>query len=120
MALNWLWSEKCGEATLKQGDKEFALSLYTGNAFLIMLNEYEQDGEEMYSMFSFWVDEQHMKNMLGLNKKGGYTENHYAEGWSHLTKFRLSKQKCRNINKIVPALVKAFDNIDIEIYSEEV
>jgi len=78
MALNWLWSEKCGEATLKQEDKKFTLDLYTGNAFLIMLTNYEKNGDTYWDVFSFWVDEQHMKNMLGLNKKGGRTSRSSA------------------------------------------
>lgn len=74
MALHWQWEDKCGEATLVQmhegeDDKVFTLSLYPGNAYLIMLHEREEDGKDVWSMFSFWADKDHMKNMLGLNKK---------------------------------------------------
>lgn len=116
MALYWDWKEKCGEATIVQeydGERhEYTLSLYTGNAFLIMLNEYEEDGKQMYGMASFWVDEGHMKRCLGLDKKGGHTTNIHRD----MTKIRLHKTKCRNLKKIVPALVQAFDNLTIEIY----
>lgn len=123
MALHWQWDEKCGEATLVRdmGDdeeREFKLGLYTGNAYLIMLCEYEENGTEMWNMFSFWADKAHMKNCLGLNKKDGCTENMYATKYQKITKFRLNKGKCRYIKDIVPALVQAFDNIDIEIYKE--
>ena len=37
MALNWNWKEKCGEAVIQQGEKEWTISLYQGNAFLIVI-----------------------------------------------------------------------------------
>lgn len=124
MALVWDWSEKCGEAIWveRRGDKdvEFTLSLYEGNAFLIILNEYtdKETGKEMYNLFSFFLDEQHMKNCLGLGK-GADKSNMFCEDGQRMKAFRINKSRCRNINKIVPLLVKAFDNIDISIYSEE-
>lgn len=125
MALHWDWNEKCGEATLVQvvqdgKEHEFKLGLYTGNAFLIMLSQWQEDGKDMWNMFSFWADKAHMKNCLGLNKKEGYTENMYDVNVyrGRITKFRLNKTKCRYIKDIVAALVQAFDNIDIEIYKE--
>ena len=72
MAIQWKWDEKCGEATLRQtaGDdaREFTLSLYTGNCYLILLHEFEEDGKQMYNMHSFWADKKHMENCLGLTK----------------------------------------------------
>lgn len=123
MALHWQWEEKCGEATFVQmhegeEDKTFKCGLYTGNAFLIMLNEWEEKGETYWSMSSFWVDKVHMKNCLGLNKKEGHTDNIYDTPYQKLTKIRLHKTKCRYIKDIVAALVQAFDNIDIEIYTD--
>lgn len=123
MALRWDWDEKCGEVTLVQmhpdeEDREFTLTLYTGNACLIMLHEFVEDGEERYSLANFWADKAHMKNCLGLNKREGYTENIHNTPYQKFTKFRLNKNKCRYIKDIVPALVQAFDNIDIEIYTD--
>lgn len=123
MALRWNWDEKCGEATLVQmhpdeEDREFTLTLYTGNACLIMLHEFVEDGEERYSLTNFWADKAHMKNCLGLNKREGYTTNIHNTPYQKFTKFRLNKNKCRYIKDIVPALVQAFDNIDIEIYTD--
>lgn len=60
-----------------------------------------------------------MKNCLGLNKKGGYTENIHNKPYCKLTKIRIDKKKCRYTKEIVTALVQAFDNIEIEIFSEE-
>ena len=127
MAIRWDWKEKCGEATFldrlhKAGeeDKEFTVSLYTGNCTLIMLYEWkDKDGETLWNMFSFWADKNHMKNCLGLNKKEGYTDNDYNSGYYKMTKIRLDKAKCRYINDIVPALTKAFDDLTIEIYNSD-
>lgn len=125
MALRWNWDEKCGEATFvdtfreEDGPKTYTVNLYVGNAYLIFLNEWEEDGHNMYSLSTFWADKEHMKNCLGLNKKGGYTENIHNKPYSKLTKIRLNKSKCRYTKDIVTALVQAFDNIEIEIFSEE-
>lgn len=124
MALHWQWKDKCGEASLVQmhegeENRVFTLSLYTGNAYLIMLHEREEEGEEVWSMFSFWGDKEHMKNMLGLNKKEGYTDNYYASPYHKITKIRLNKRKCQYFREIVAALARAFDDLSIEIYTEE-
>ena len=124
MGLNWLWSEKCGEATLEQNwsDGEihkFQLSLYKGNAYLIFINEWtEANGTEKYSVWGFWCDKEHAQNCLGLNKKMGHTENLYASGNDHLTKFRLNKAKYKHTKDLVTMLAQAFDNLTIEIYSD--
>lgn len=119
MALNWRWEDKCGEATIVDiENREHTLNLYEGNAFLIFLREYEEDGHNMYSLWSFWADKEHMKNCLGLNKKKGYTSNIYEYGSSKIVKMRFNKDKCRYLKDITTALVQAFDNINIEIYKE--
>ena len=124
MSLNWSWSEKVGEltadvdvrengATVK---KEHTFTLYQGNAFLIILNEFTEDGVEKYDLYSFFADEYHAKNMLGMNKKDGYTDNIIARwGWK---KIRINKKKYSYTQKLVDLLVKGLDNITIEIYSE--
>lgn len=124
MSLNWNWNNKCGEATLTQTingkERNFTLSLYNGNAYLIFLHEYQNEsGQDVYDLHSFWADKEHMKRMLGLDKKHGYSENCHADGLSRITKFRLNKKKCRNFTDIVAAVAKAFDDVTIEIYSEE-
>lgn len=123
MALHWDWKEKCGEITVVQmheGEeaREFKLGLYTGNACLIMLNEWEENGEKYWSMSSFWADKQHMKNCLGLNKKDGYDSNIYSTPYNKWTRVRLNKKKCRYFKDIMAAITQAFDDITIEICSE--
>lgn len=115
MALNWRWEEKIGEALFDYNDKQVIVNLYQGNAYLIFINEYNENGKDMYSMFSFWVDESHMKNCLGLNKG---TDNIYTDESCKLREIWFDKNY-RYLNKVVPALVKAFDNIDIHIWSRK-
>lgn len=124
MSLNWNWNDKCGEATLvqKRDDKEYeyTLTLYDGNAWLIMLHGHEDErGEVVYDLHSFWADKEHMKRMLGLDKKHGYKDNYHEEDWSKITKFRLNKDKLTHFKDIVPAIAQAFSNVTIEIYSDE-
>lgn len=124
MALNWLWKDKCGEALLVQeydGERhEFTLSLYEGNAELIMLHEYKNEkGENMYEMHAFWVDKGHMKRCLGLEANcDGTKYNIHSEGWSKIEKFRFNKAKSRHYKEIIKALVEAFDEITIEVFTE--
>lgn len=101
-----------------QGDKEFLLHLYQGNAFLILTHEWEEEGKKKAEVIGFFLDEYHAKNCLGLNKKEGHTDNIYDNGWQRLAKVRLNKKKYRYTDKLVNLLAKAFDNIAIEIYAE--
>lgn len=116
MAIQWRWDEKCGEAVLRQTSggetRDFTLSLYTGNCYLIFLHEFVEDGEERYSMSSFWADKKHMENCLGLSKG---SHNIYS-GYQTFTRFRLDMNKCRYWKTIVPAIKKAFPDIVIELY----
>lgn len=124
MSLNWSWSNKCGEVNYEyetiEGKKETTFSLYEGNAFLIFINEYKEDDQDMYTLWSFWADETHAKRMLGLDKKypDTYGNNSYENKRDRITKFRLNKAKSRNWKKIVKLLAEAFDNVDIELYTE--
>ena len=124
MALHWLWSEKCGEAIIRQNfarrDEEpeiheFTLCLYKGNAQLIFLYEYtdEETGKAMYSMNRFWADETHMKRMLGLDKK--YKETYGENQETDIVKFIFYKGKHSGLKKMVSAIAEAYDNIEIVI-----
>ena len=120
MSLNWSFKEKCGEVTLRQGEREFTLSMYQGNAYLIFLSEWKEDDKDMYSLYSFWADKSHAKRMLGLAKgSDGEKMNYYQDGYDKFTKFRFNKTHCRDLSEIVGLIVKAFRNIEIEIYEEE-
>lgn len=121
MALQWDWNEKCGEATIQQtwdGETtEHTVSLYQGNAFLIMLNEFEEDGKDMWSMSNFFVDKDHAKRCLGLDKNYSDT-NIFDKDIHRLTRIRLNKAKMRksDFKVLVTMLTQAFDKITIEVY----
>lgn len=123
MALNWEWNAKCGEIVVRHdfGDRkeDVTLSLYEGNAYLIMLHEFEEDGKNKYELFSFWADAYHMKNCLGLNKRQGYDRNMYAGPCDQFLKVRLNKAKCRRYKEIIAALIQAFEDLTIEIFSDD-
>jgi len=122
MALYWEWKDKVGEAVFlnMQTNKEYTISLYKGNAFLIFINEYketDENGEEhnMYNLFSFFCDEEHGKRCLGLVKN---TDNMFNDEYCRLTKIRINKDKYPYTKKLVSMLIKAFDEITIELFKE--
>ena len=129
MALKWLWSEKCGEIEVVQmhpeeEDRKFTLSLYKGNAYLIMTHEYkdEKTGDDMYSMYGFFADKDHAKNCLGIAKGKARLDdchNLYDTPYQKFTKLRLNKKKHPYWKDLVAMFAEAFDNITIEIFSEE-
>lgn len=120
MAVQWQWSDKCGELIIEQtfdGEtKEYTKTLYEGNCFLIILNEWDEGESHMYSLYTFFADEKHAKRCLGLEK--GY-ENLWDEGFDTVKKLRINKKKCRNWKKIITLFSQAFDNLEIEIYTED-
>ena len=122
MALTWQWNNKCGEAVVRQefgGEvKEYTKTLYEGNAFLIFLNEWNEDGVDKYSLYTFFADEAHAKICLGLDKKKGL-DNILDDGVTKLIKLRINKKKCRQWRKVVTLFAQAFDNLEIEIFTEE-
>ena len=119
MALQWNWNESVGTAVIESKHenevKEIPITLYEGNAYLIMLHEYNKDGTDVYDMVSFFCDKTHMNNCLGITKG---LHNILDEDYCRLKKIRLNKKKSHYYKTIISALVKAFDNIEIEIYSE--
>lgn len=74
MALQWQWKEQIGELDIMQGDKKFTLTVYTGNAMLILLHE----NEKSWTMYNFFTDRTHFNNC----KKD--KEWNYAEEWREL------------------------------------
>lgn len=122
MALQWHWDKKIGKAVfdglyLNDPTKEVTINLYEGNALLIMINEYKnkETGNDMYDLFGFFSDKTHMNKCLGLEK--GYTNIYTSNG--RLKKISFNKAKSKNYKQIIPALVEAFDDIEIKIYTEE-
>ena len=82
MALNWRWDRKVGEATFYNPvtGKKYKTSLYVGNAFLISLYLYKENGEDMYTVHRFFCDEGHAKRCLGLAKCADGTKDNSYNG----------------------------------------
>lgn len=83
-----------------------------------MLTEWNEDGIDKYALYTFFADETHAKNCLGLTKNHDniFTNGGYG---AEIVKIRINKKKSRNYKKIVSLFAQAFDNIDIEIFSGE-
>lgn len=85
MSLNWNWNECIGYRTVRdeRNNTEWYEKIYHGNALAIFINEYDENGKEMYQLMDFWADETHMKRMLGYPIKGetkqecSYTKPYY-------------------------------------------
>lgn len=128
MSLNWLWKDKCGEIVFEQtrgtGENEktfeYTLSLYEGNAFLIMIHEYKDDnGNDIYNMYSFFVDKTHAKKCLGLQKNSdGKLNNIFEGGFDTFKVLRINKAKSRNYKDIISMFAQAFEKITIEVYTD--
>ena len=115
--LRWEWDECCGtlEKEVTRGDEisYFTYHLYQGNALLILIAEWEENGQEMYTVRDFWVDKEHMNNCLGLTK--GHHNIHTE--WKKITFYR-DKVRPKDLVTICTALVKAMPSITIEIKGE--
>ena len=110
MAIEWEWSKKCGKATFTREDGyTYTSNLYVGNCFLIIINEWEEDGKGKYALNSFFVDSQHMERCL---KNNIFTE------YDKLISITINKAKCRNYKEIVALLAEYMDDIDISVYKD--
>ena len=128
MSLNWEWTDKMGEViyTDDRYDPEhpYVTNIYQGNALMIWCNEWATDPSKpmtpdntSYSLGNFCIDIDHLRNMLGLNAKKGYsTENLFNR--YHIKLLRLNT-RYKSVPKIVAELAKAHTNIAIELYYED-
>ena len=107
MSLNWNFNNRAGVIVLPSGQM---LTLYQGNAYLIMLNETPDE----YTLVSFWADAEHMRNCLGLTK--GFSNCYVTplDDWTG-ARWILYKDNCKNASKIAEALVRAFDAVTVRV-----
>lgn len=104
MALNWDWNDKMGICTYENGHTS---QLYRGNAFIIAINEYE---DEAYTLAWFASDANHMKNMLGLTKEYDNIFTDYG-----IVSFSLDT-RYKETAQLIQMLAKARMKISIELY----
>ena len=89
--LRWNFDDKIGEAVIRQGDREYTMNLYDGNAFLIFVDEYKDvEGKEMYSVWLFFADEEHAKSCLGLSKNN---DGNIFDERNELVRIRINKKE---------------------------
>ena len=126
MSLNWEWTDKMGEVIYTDDcydpNHPYATNIYQGNALMIWVNEWANDPSDptagtSYSLGNFCADIDHLRNMLGLNAKKGYSTENLFNGYN-IKLLRLNT-KYKYVPKIVAELAKAHTNIAIELYYEE-
>lgn len=126
MSVNWNWENKVGTLEIADpcgSDKTFVLNLYQGNAMLIAVHEYKNEqGRDMYTLYMFFNDEKHLKNVLGMNKKGGFSANMLKDdGW---LKIRINTKKwwpkgcSMKLSKFVGLLLEGLPDLTIELFAE--
>lgn len=69
MALQWKWNNKMGSMTVVQTrdgkTHRYTVNIYACNAIAAFIQEWkDENGKEMYNVWSFWVDKQHVKNIV--------------------------------------------------------
>lgn len=111
MAYNWDFNKKAGTITFDGVTRNF----YKGNGFMIVLDEWkdEKTAEDLYHVVWFFIDKQHAKRCLGL-EKGSYD---MFEG--NVDKIVIYKDHCDNWKDIVDIFTKSQPNIVIEIHPKE-
>lgn len=68
MAIRWDWKEKMGTMTIaqRQGEetRKYKVNIYSGNCLAVFLCEWKgENGKEMYNLYSFLADAQHLRNI---------------------------------------------------------
>lgn len=58
-----------GKITIKQKETTFDVNIYNGNALAIFISEFEQDGEDRYILYNFFVDKKHCDNIVKKGKQ---------------------------------------------------
>ena len=112
MALVWDWENLSGTIEAVQGEGEYKLTLYEGNAFLIALYLHEEDGNQLYNLCWFFSDKEHAKRCLGLTKGHHNMFEGIPDKYRRMTIYR---EHCRNWKDIVDFFLKAMPDIEIVI-----
>ena len=130
MALRWDFNKKVGEANFirkfKNENEEwvtgkYTVSLYEGNAYMIFI--YENDEDKTYSLYSFFVDKKHAEILLGLKKgNDGKKSNFFNVESEKMVTLNINKSMFstpKKAEEFIGLIIKAFDDIRINLYTEE-
>ena len=60
-----------GKMTIKQGDKKFKIEIRQGNCLAVFIHVRKADDGDGYihTLYNFFVDEQHVKNIINNNDR---------------------------------------------------
>ena len=117
MALRWDWKAKAGQVTIIDREKkEHTANWWEGNGLMIVLNEWDENGETYWSMGWFFVDEEHAKNCLGLTKDH---TNMWTDEGSCISELTINRKYCYKWEKLVKIMIKAFPDIKISLYNAD-
>lgn len=109
MSIRWDFNCPSGTVTMTDGQ---TFRWFTGNALMIVLNEWKENNEEYYSLNWFFADIDHAKNCLGISK--GY-ENIFKSTGVGISEITISLEQCYEWKRFIPLLIKAFPDIVITL-----
>jgi len=70
MAVTWSWKKRIGSIYFfDEVNGKYKVNIYAGNCLGVLIFEYKSDNKNLFQFYSFWNDEEHLKNILGLTKK---------------------------------------------------
>ena len=107
MAIRWDFKEKCGQVVDHDGNVH---NWYEGNALMVITNEWKEGDSELYSMWCFFADKDHLKNCCGLTK--GHENIFEGEEWQELT---IDTKYCHYWKDIITMLMKVMPDCKITI-----
>lgn len=62
--------EKLGKITIKQKENVFEIEIRKGNCLAVFIHVGKnQEGETIHTLYNFYADEQHLKNIIKNDKK---------------------------------------------------
>ena len=122
MALRWDFKEDL-IGRIEYRGTDVARKIYDGNAFAIFLNEWEENGQSLYSLACFYADKEHAKRCLGLTKETKGDAPVFPDDiWVNERRYEMgrvvllsSNRQARDLGQL---LMKAYKNITITMTEE--
>lgn len=104
-----------GTVTMNENGTENTFKWYQGNALMIVVREYEKDGETYHDLMWFFIGKDHARNCLGLAKTGVAKGHSNMFGENGITKLTINRKYASEWKTIVDLFTKAFPEIEITI-----
>ena len=117
MAVNWDWTRKMGEIIFLAYDKKHKIkcNFYRANCVGAVIQEWKEDGKDMYQFVTFWNDLSHLKRCLGLIKN-------FDKTYDNLYKDKIKKVRLNAFYPDMLTVAKLFAKagFKVELYYKEV